>query len=335
MPPNKLTGLVIVLALLLTGIQPSAHAGDKRAAEEEAKMAAGEALSERGQFEEAIGRWREAERGFERAKDADGEIRALLRQAAACQALGQHHLAVRALGAAESLAEGSEDHRRAAEVKAARGAICIFAREADQAEPLLRESLKAAQAARDTALAATIHDNLGILLTAQGRTKEALAAFEEAARGGDAELAAKARRNMADAHVEPKMMISGLSEATEGFPALMHAPQEIEQIDKIYPQSGTLMNSTFQHDAVGENLAKEQPTIVRIARFFNWGAGWNLNKADDNYQTIYSAGIGLLVNATTHAQVTSYWGHPFVVFNDKKTSLQDFGIHFAVSINAF
>ena len=200
---QKLTGPMIAcilsLALMLTGIRASAQADSRRAAEAEAKMAAGEELSERGQFEEAIARWREAESGFERAKDTDGEIRALLRQAAACQALGQHRLAVRALGAAEALAGKSADPRHAAEVKAARGAIAIFSREADQAEPLLRESLKAARGAKDTALAATIHNDLGILLTAQGRTKEALAAFEEAARGGDAELAAKAHRNMADA----------------------------------------------------------------------------------------------------------------------------------------
>ena len=202
MSAQKLACPVIVsflsLALMLTGMQASARADDKRAAEAEAQMAAGEELSGRGQFEEAVVRWREAERAFGRAKDADGEIRALLRQAAACQSLGQHRLALRALGAAETLDEGSADHRRAAEIKAARGAISIFGRESDQAEPLLRESLKAARAARDTTLAATILNDLGIVLTAQGRTKEALAAFEEATRGGDAELAAKARRNMAD-----------------------------------------------------------------------------------------------------------------------------------------
>ena len=203
MTPQKQTGPMIArvlsLALVLAGLPASGQSGERRAAEAEAKMAAGEELSERGQFEEAIARWQEAERGFGRAKDADGEIRALLRQAAACQALGQHRLAVRALGAAEALAGKSAEPRHAAEVKAARGAIAIFSREADQAEPLLRESLQAARAAKDGALAATIHNDLGILLTAQGRTKEALAAFEEAARGGDAELAAKARRNMADA----------------------------------------------------------------------------------------------------------------------------------------
>lgn len=82
-------------------------------------------------------------------------------------------------------------------------------------------------------------------------------------------------------------------------------------------------------------LAKDKSPIVSIAPFFDWGAGWNVNKVDDNYLSIYSAGVGLLINATKHAQVIFYWGHPFVDFHENKTSLQDYGIHFAVSINAF
>ena len=82
-------------------------------------------------------------------------------------------------------------------------------------------------------------------------------------------------------------------------------------------------------------LAKDKSPLVSIAPFFDWGAGWNVNKVDDNYLPIYSAGVGLLVNATRHAQVTLYWGHAFVDFHENKISLQDYGIHFAVSINAF
>ena len=82
-------------------------------------------------------------------------------------------------------------------------------------------------------------------------------------------------------------------------------------------------------------LAKDKTPIVSIAPFFDWGAGWNVNKIDDNYRAIYSAGVGLLVNATRHTQLTFYWGHPFVDFHEQKVSLQDYGIHFAVSINAF
>ena len=60
-------------------------------------------------------------------------------------------------------------------------------------------------------------------------------------------------------------MISGLSEEKEGFPALTNVPQEIAQIGKLYGQNHTLMNKTFEHDALGEGLAREPFTIVHIA----------------------------------------------------------------------
>ena len=82
-------------------------------------------------------------------------------------------------------------------------------------------------------------------------------------------------------------------------------------------------------------LAKDKTPLVSLAPFFDWGSGWNAGKADDNYQSIYSAGVGLLVNATRHTQVTLYWGHPFVNLHEEKASLQDYGLHFAISINAF
>ena len=201
MSAKKLAGAlaarILSLAFLLVGLGASAHSDRDEVAP--AKMEAGDELSGRGQFQEAIQLWQEAEQAFARAKDPGGEIRALLRQAAAFQSLGQHRLALKALSVAESLTENSGDHAAAIEVKAARGGICIFSREADDAEPLLRESLKAARGGRDGALAASILNDLGILLTAQDRTKEALAAFAEAVRTGDAELRAKAGRNMAAA----------------------------------------------------------------------------------------------------------------------------------------
>ena len=81
-------------------------------------------------------------------------------------------------------------------------------------------------------------------------------------------------------------------------------------------------------------LAKDKSPIVSLAPFFDWGIGWNASKIDENSQAIYSAGVGLLVNATPHAQLTIYWGHPFVDFHENKVSLQDYGVHFAISINA-
>jgi hemolysin activation/secretion protein len=82
-------------------------------------------------------------------------------------------------------------------------------------------------------------------------------------------------------------------------------------------------------------LAKDKTPIVALAPFFDFGAGWNINKLDDRYQAISSAGIGVLVKATKHAQVSVYWGHPFKDFKEEKTSLQDYGVHFAVVVNGF
>jgi CHAT domain-containing protein len=203
MPVKKLVGAMVVrvpvVALILISQGVFAQPDDKRTAEAEAKMAAGEELSAHGQFQQAIERWQEAQRSFARAKDTDGEVRALLRQAAACQSCGQSRLAVVALDTADTLAAHSSDPRLATEAMAARGAIFLFSRSAEKAEALLRESLKAARDAGNTALTATILNNLGILLTAQSHTKEALAAFDEAAQKGDPELVAKAGKNKADA----------------------------------------------------------------------------------------------------------------------------------------
>ena len=197
----KLAGIltlsILGTSLMLFSFTAWGHTGPENTAE--TKMAAGDELSDHGQFEDAIARWKDAESAFHKSKDSAGEIRALLQQAAGYQSLGQHRLALVALNTADVLAADSRDSHAAAEAKAARGALCIFSRESGNAEGLLRESLKSAREARDTALAAKIQNNLGILLSAQGHTPEALAAFESAIRDGDPELVAKARKNMADA----------------------------------------------------------------------------------------------------------------------------------------
>lgn len=198
----KLAGLVAVRVLMtaamLVGMEASGRSAGPRVEEAEAKIAAGDELSSKGQFQEAYERWRESEREFSRAKNVDGQIRSLLRQARACDALGQRRLALVALNAADVLAAGAGDAPAITELKAARGAMNIFSREAGDAEALLRESLQAARLSRNRALVASILNDLGILLAAQQKGADARQAFEEAVGCGDPELVAKVRKNMAD-----------------------------------------------------------------------------------------------------------------------------------------
>jgi len=67
------------------------------------------------------------------------------------------------------------------------------------------------------------------------------------------------------ARVQANIMIRGLSEAREGFPALVNVPQEVDQIEKLYARNDTSMNEKFIHDGVGEKLRQEPFTIVHIA----------------------------------------------------------------------
>ncbi|HYR59000.1 MAG TPA: CHAT domain-containing protein, partial [Chthoniobacteraceae bacterium] len=67
------------------------------------------------------------------------------------------------------------------------------------------------------------------------------------------------------ARMQPHVMISGLSQAVEGFPALVNVPQEVAQIQKLYGRTDAMMNENFQRDAVGEKLKASPFTIVHIA----------------------------------------------------------------------
>jgi CHAT domain-containing protein len=229
MNAQTLGGRICLLSatLALAVARPAPAADGREAKKAAAMLAEGNALSANGQFEQAARRYRETEQEFARAKDVAGQIAALERQAAACQELGQHRLALEVLSGAARLAKESGNRRLEAEVNAARAAVSICAREADQAETWLRESLQIARAERDVLLTATILNNLGIVLAARGETKEALAAFEEAIsvaqKNGDAVLAAKGRKNMAEAALEAKQFVEAeklISQAVKAANAL-------------------------------------------------------------------------------------------------------------------
>ena len=67
------------------------------------------------------------------------------------------------------------------------------------------------------------------------------------------------------ARLQPHVMISGLSEARDGFPALTNVPAELANLEKVFGQTGALVNQNFLHDSVGEKIAGEPFTIVHIA----------------------------------------------------------------------
>lgn len=271
MTPRKHLGSSVLIAIWLL-----AGHSTVRAEKASAAMQAGEELFSRGRFEQAIVRWKEAELGYAKTKQVSGQFHALLRQATACQSLGQFRLAQHTLLEAEALAEKAKERRWQAEAKAARGAISIFTRAADQAEPLLRESLKMAREEKDTALVAAILNSLGILLAGQEKSTEAMAAFEEAIglaqRIGDAELSVKARRNGAEAalaaqdHATAERLAKASAQGAEALPAeqgkaflLMGAAQVLEQLFLHAPaHDNALRKRAFELHHEAAQIAEEQ-----------------------------------------------------------------------------
>jgi hemolysin activation/secretion protein len=97
---------------------------------------------------------------------------------------------------------------------------------------------------------------------------------------------------------------------------------------------------------------KEHTPILIVAPFVDLGTGWNTlhdnqtstnngtgstsTSSDRQMETLTSTGLGLIANVTRHAHAEIYWGYGFnrgVI--TQHHNLQDYGIHFAVTLNAF
>ncbi len=161
-----------------------------------------EEQASRGAFESAITEWKKAAETARGKHDQPALIDALAQLGGTYHSLGQHRLALKALGEAEELAKASKDQPRRAAVLSEIGAIETLSRNASGAEEKLREAVKIARGNRDDAALAPILNNLGDLLAAQESNLEALTTFGEAiSLAEDKSLAAKARISLANATV--------------------------------------------------------------------------------------------------------------------------------------
>jgi hemolysin activation/secretion protein len=84
---------------------------------------------------------------------------------------------------------------------------------------------------------------------------------------------------------------------------------------------------------------KEHKPILMVAPFFDIGSGWNVktnNMPDDQFETLPSVGLGLIFNPNKYVFAQVYWGYGFNRnLVPSGNNLQDYGIHFFVSVNAF
>ena len=91
--------------------------------------------------------------------------------------------------------------------------------------------------------------------------------------------------------------------------------------------SGVEVRVPVWTDKAGNNL-------VQLAPFFDFGGAWNVD-ADNEPETITSAGIGLMVTPNRHVNCSIFWGHRFREFEGQHGNVQDLGIHFRLAVDVF
>jgi CHAT domain-containing protein/predicted negative regulator of RcsB-dependent stress response len=143
-------------------------------------MTLGRIAFEKGAFQEAINQWTQAT-SLSGEESAEDQVEALVNLGAAYESIGQPKLAVSVLEKATHVAATCEDPSRVILAKSSLGVACMYAHLKDQAEQNLRESLTMARTSHDLQMTAVILNNLANLLAEQGKTQDALDAFEESA----------------------------------------------------------------------------------------------------------------------------------------------------------
>ena len=65
-------------------------------------------------------------------------------------------------------------------------------------------------------------------------------------------------------HRKPRVLLTGLSESVQGFPALEFVPAEMRSLEAMYP-ADTLLNGSFTLHGLQQKLTEEQYSIVHLA----------------------------------------------------------------------
>ena len=175
--PKHLACLLLSAMLLIPSMTTSASAPSSPTDE---VMAQGTQAFQRGAYEDALGKWKEAARQYETQGQLRKQSQALVSAARAAESLGQTKQALQLLELASTLAQKEPDALWRATVLAQLGHTYLTARQLDAASTHLTQAHELAKQVSSPALTASLLNDLGILHALQNRPEEALTAFTEA-----------------------------------------------------------------------------------------------------------------------------------------------------------
>ena len=174
--PKHLACLLLLATLLIPSMTISASAQSSPADE---AMAQGTEAFQRGSYEDALGKWKEAARQYNAQGQAHQQSQALVASARAAEALGQTRQALQLLELASALAQNGPDTLWRATVLEQLGHTYLTARQLDAASTHLTQARELINRALSPALTASLLNDLGILYALQNHPDEALAAFTD------------------------------------------------------------------------------------------------------------------------------------------------------------
>src|SRR5437867_8256379 len=167
------------LVLLLTGPGSVASTVSSEPSSSKSPMQQGGQSFQRGSFEQAVLKWKDAALVYEREGKIVEQGQALMQLSQAYQALGQHRKALESLELALALARQSDDRRQFALVMAQLGQVYLAAGQLEAASQMLHEALGLARRMENAGLSAVILNDLGTLLASQQQYADALKTYEE------------------------------------------------------------------------------------------------------------------------------------------------------------
>ncbi|MCG3773602.1 MAG: hypothetical protein JW395_0411 [Nitrospira sp.] len=168
--------LLLIATILIASVTTSASAPPSPADD---AMAQGTQAFQRGSYEDALGKWKEAARQYDAQGQAHQQSQAFVAGARAAEAMGQIRNALQLLELASTLAQKEPDTLWRATVLAQLGHTYLTARQLDAASTHLTQARELTTHISSPALTASLLNDLGILHALQNRPDEALAAFTD------------------------------------------------------------------------------------------------------------------------------------------------------------
>ncbi len=248
-----------------------------------------------GAFNEAAGYWEKAVEAFRNEGSTNAEIMASISLASACQSIGQQRRAVKTLEEALARGEKGGDHSRVTLVKAKLGAALVLTMDSERATALLRESLDAAKASKDSNLAGAILNDWGNLLATQRQYAEASTAYEEsvayARQVRDSWLTAQALCNAASTSARA-------GEFSKADDLNSQALREVEGLASSHAKAFLLLTAgqTDREIQVTDPEATKR-LMLRAHRSFQQALDWAEKAADRRIETYALGFLGELYEA--------------------------------------